>query len=132
VVTHGDLVRIEHALAISLPRDLRELYAHYPFANDSWAACCAMPDDAQLLIRWNTVESAAETFGLGPDEVFQIGSDARTRLYFVTLAGPDTLVLEADLATGAIRHHAPDLLSWVLFLHAEQDRMDRDVQPIRF
>jgi hypothetical protein len=130
-VTHGDLVRIERALAIALPLQLRELYTHYPFARDSWAACCAMPDDAELLISWNTVDSAAETFGLLPDEVFQIGSDGRTRLYFVTLRRPENAVLEADLATGTIDDHTPDLLSWVMSLHAEHDSMDRDQQSIR-
>jgi hypothetical protein len=90
-----------------------------------------MPDDPQMLIRWNTFESAAETFGLRPSEVLQVGSDGRTGLYFVTLTDSEPAVLEADLETGNVEPHDTDLLSWVLFLHAEQDRMDRDQQPIR-
>ncbi|HXV75302.1 MAG TPA: hypothetical protein VD788_03215 [Candidatus Polarisedimenticolaceae bacterium] len=130
-MTQGELVRIEQAVGVSLPADLRELYTHYPFAPDSWAASCAMPDDCPLLIRWNSCEPAAPSFGLDVARAFQIGTDGRDRLYFARLGGRETAILEADLDSGRLSTHDPDLLSWVLFLHAMHDRVDRDQQPTR-
>jgi hypothetical protein len=49
------LVKIEQALQIQLPSDYREimLQVAYDYSSDYWLAMCEMPDDADLVIKWN-------------------------------------------------------------------------------
>ena len=129
-MTADEIARVEASIGRVLPSDLRELYEQYPFASDSWAAEFAMPDSADFLISLNTTDSVASDFGLDPSEVLQIGTDGGESLYFAFLTGTETSILEAQLETGNVAPHDPDLFSWVLHLNSAQDKIAQEAERI--
>lgn len=125
-MTRDEIARLQEAVGVTLPGDLRQLYEQYPFASGSWAADFAMPDDPELLVQWNTPDSGAKTFGLDPAASLQIGGDGGESLYYALFDGPRTAIVEADLETGATSRVAEDLSRWVAQLVAMDEELRND------
>jgi hypothetical protein len=88
-MTEQDLSRIETALSISLPIEYREimLATQYDYSADYWLAMCEMPDDADLIIKWNREfrQNGFSSMDKWPLNFFTFGQNGFGDHYFLQL-----------------------------------------------
>jgi len=126
-MTNEELMKVEGALGIRLPRDLRRLYLDYTFNATSWAGELAMPDDPETLIRLNRADTLLKSLNVAnPPGYLCIGTDGGEISYYASLVGDATEVFAADLESGKFELKWASLEEWVADLRATDEEIARD------
>jgi hypothetical protein len=126
-MTSAELEELERHIGARLPEDLRNLYLHYPFAEGSWAADLAMPDDVDYLIEVNQDRSFPGEFcASDPTRYIYIGNDGGETENYATLGEEPTRIFEADIETGSFSEVAGSLEEWKAQMYAIDQEIERD------
>ena len=126
-MTVEDLEQIEQELGITLPHDYRELMLTYPFAPDSFANDCDLPNDPRRLIDTNCDLRRDGFFGMEwPNHYFSMGGDGSGNEHFIDLRRNPSPVFLADHEGSLFTEAAPDLSAWVAGLQSEYARWEEE------
>ena len=113
-MTEAELRSIEDALAIALPNMYREVMRNYPFALDSFANDCEIPNDPTRIIQKNKELRVNGFFGRPwPNHFFAFGDDGGGNEHYLDLRNDPSPVFLADHEGSEDYKLASDLATWV-------------------
>ena len=126
------MIRNPDPFSLILPDQYRKILCDYPFAEDSWANECAMPNDLGMIIEMNDDRSILKEYGADdPSHYFQIGSDGGELTYYIDSRDPECTVYAADVESGTFTKHAvfsnwcEELRTTDLEIRRDQEKMAR-------
>ena len=129
-MTEEDIQTLEKQFSIILPNQYRDILRVYPFAEDSWANECAMPNDLGLIIEMNADRTILKEYGVDdPSLYFQIGSDGSELTYYIDSRDPECTVYTADVESGTFTKYLI-FSDWCDDLHKTDVEIRRDQEEM--
>jgi hypothetical protein len=132
----AEFTRIETTLAIQLPIGYRTLMGAYPFAPDSFAAECLLPNDADWLIATNRERASNQWSSRDADlldrrDYLMIGGDGGEEAYLIDLSVTESPVYVYDYETGEVHQRATGLREFVAQCQASDEEIRRDEEEMK-